>query len=191
MQISNILMAILKALSESCNKTSLSISIDLITDFDDICSKIRFPSNYPLMAKPLFRKSYLKCAEKICLCSELLVYLVRMIYDDCEDISNLCSLILCLNELCCGSHTIDSLSNLEHRLAECITILQIANEDDPLFGGINFHLVMHLPQQIRLFGPISGWWSMIFERKGYELKQMIHTGKNAEVRELIILFISL
>ena len=175
-------MAILKALSETSNKTSLSLTKDLISEFDDICSKLKFPSHYPMMSKPLFRRSYLKCAEKILLCSELLVYLIRMIFEDCQEVSILCNFILCLNELCCGSHTVHSLIALEQRLAECITVLQMNNPEDPLFGGINFHLVMHLPYQIRLFGPISGWWSMIFERKGYELKQMIHTGKNSEVR---------
>ena len=87
----------------------------------------------------------------------------------------------------CRSHTNESLDALMFDLAASISLLQFYDKSK-WFRSLNMHLILHVVDQIRDFGPVMGWWSMIFERLQYLLKKKCHSPKKPEltlVKEIV------
>ena len=48
------------------------------------------------------------------------------------------------------------------------------------FVSINYHMVLHLPEQIKNWGPATAWWCFPYERRIGELSDTQTSGKSVE-----------
>jgi hypothetical protein len=67
-------------------------------------------------------------------------------------------------------------------LARSLSMLALQHYDkSKWFHSLNSYLILHLPDHIKDFGPVMGWWSMIFERLQFVLKKKCHSPKKPEL----------
>ena len=162
-----------------------------MNQYDSICESLYHPSLYHIRPKPFDSFKHFKSAEMFTMCGELFIFLfTSSIHEEQREFDPNCGylfgLIMCLNRLLGSTHTIYSLDILQQDLAYYISKLQVFFPDFKGFHSVNFHLILHLTDQIKLFGPINGWWSMIYERLQFKLLEQIRSPKKPTVRLIFI-----
>ena len=155
--------------------------------YDKICSSLYHPSLYNIRPKPFDSFKHFKSGEMFTMCGELFCFLFSSSVHRNQNMFNadclyLFGLVMCLNRLLSSTHTINSLKILKSDLAYYISKVQSLFPEYKGYHSVNFHLILHLCDQILLYGPIMGWWSMIFERLQFKLLEQIRSPKNPLVR---------
>jgi hypothetical protein len=96
------------------------------------------------------------------LIEHLAPYLFAGVYDDVDQQSCLMDILGCLRELAARRVPVNGLAALETRIVETISRAEIHLPLTEL--GILFHSMVHLPAQIRRWGPSHGTWMYDTER---------------------------
>ena len=141
--IQNVLDYILNALQGEGLESPFTLNNKLRSFFDRLGAQLMTPSQYSLPSFILENRSHLKTGDKFSLCSEIFIFLLSSTRtQSCKNYHagrwfSLFGLILCLQRLMCGSHTIASLDKLETDLSFYICLLQ-ALDKTKTFRFINF-----------------------------------------------------
>jgi hypothetical protein len=130
---------------------------------DERAKSIRPPLGFGLKPSPFFSKpGSLKSHDYKQIASQgIFKYCIRdVLSDTCRQ--TLFRLFDSISDLCKESHDLDGINELEAKLNAALACLE---RDFPLsLQNVTTHLLHHIPEGIKLYGPVYGTWMFVFER---------------------------
>ena len=147
-------------------------------EFDEKFSSFPFPDSFgSAPKKPFADASRLKGNDYCHILSDIGIYALKGALGDEQRhvLQQLCRILHALTRTTLSMH---ALYVLEQELLETLAGWEL---HFPYYCcTINFHLLLHLPQQIRRCGPVPFWWMYSLERECGRLVDSIHSLKCAE-----------
>ncbi len=147
-------------------------------EFDEKFSSFPFPDSFgSAPKKPFADASRLKGNDYCHILSDIGIYALKGALGDEQRrvLQQLCRILHGLTRTTLSMH---HLYVLEQELLETLAGWEL---HFPYYCcTINFHLLLHLPQQIRRCGPVPFWWMYSLERECGRLVDSIHSLKCAE-----------
>ncbi|XP_060080696.1 uncharacterized protein LOC132560058 [Ylistrum balloti] len=156
---------------------------------DERAKSLRISVGFGLKPSPIFTKSgCLKSHDWVQLGSEgKLKFCIRGLLGG-EQRHTLFMLFDCFSDLCSESQNVDELDDTETRLNTSLACLE---RDFPSsLQNITTHLLHHITEGIRKFGPVYGTWMYVFERfNSWLCKRALHMQhQEATVVETYIIY---